>query len=73
MTRPRLVWAALIGIPTALELWAAITGRDEWTLSPHLRAATRSGTPWGNACVIALTGAGSTWLAHHLVTIPPAD
>lgn len=73
MTPPRAVWAVLVGVPTALELWAFATHRDEWTLSPHLRAATRAGSPWGNASVIAFVGAGSTWLAHHLITIPAAD
>lgn len=72
MTPPRITWAVLIGAPTALELWAFLTGRDHWTLSPHLRCVARADTPAGRAAVTVATGAGATWLAHHLITIPPA-
>jgi len=71
MHRPRQVWAILIGAPVAVELWAFLTDHPEWTLSPHLRCLSRCDTPAGRAAVTVATGAGATWLAHHLITIPP--
>lgn len=73
MLRGRLAWAALIGVPTALELWAFATDRPEWMLCPHARWALRCDTPAGRALVTAGIGAGATWLAHHLITIPAPD
>lgn len=67
----RLTWAALIGVPTALELWAVRTGRDEWTASPTLRWAFRCGTRSGNAVTALAIGGGAAWLAHHLQVLPP--
>lgn len=73
MHPPRLVWAALLGVPTALELWAVATARTPWTLSPQLRWALRCDRPFGRVVTPVLVGAGSSWLAHHLLTIdaPP--
>jgi hypothetical protein len=71
MTPQRITWAALIGIPTALELWAYGTERDSWTLSPHARAVLRCGTRSGNAVTAVAIGGGAAWLAHHLQTLPP--
>lgn len=67
----RIAWAALLGTPTALELWAVATGRTHWTLSPQLRWAMRSDTAPGRAATTVVIGAGSAWLAHHLLTVPP--
>lgn len=71
MRRQRLTWAALLGTPTALELWAVATGRTHWTLSPQLRWALRCQTRPGRATTTVLFGAGATWLAHHLLTVTP--
>ena len=70
MRKQRLTWAVLLGTPTALELWAVATDRTPWTLSPQLRWALRCGTPAGTAATTMLVGAGSAWLAHHLLTVP---
>lgn len=69
--RQRLVWAALVGAPTALELWAVHTNRTTWTLSPQLRWALRCGTRSGNAVTAVGIGGGAAWLAHHLQALPP--
>lgn len=71
MRRQQIIWAALIGTPTALELWAVFTDRDHWTLSPHLRRTLRCGTRGGNAVTALGIGGGAAWLAHHLQTLPP--
>ena len=71
MRRQRQVWAALIGIPTALELWAFTTGRDEWTLSPQLRWALRCHTRAGATASTVVVGSAAAWLAHHLRELPP--
>lgn len=73
MRRQRITWAALLGVPTTLELWAVATGRTHWTLSPHLRWALRCGTPLGRVITPTTVGAGSAWLAHHLLTVPPIE
>lgn len=70
MRRQRLTWASLVGAPVAVELWAVATGRTHWTLSPQLRWALRCNTPAGRALTTTLVGAGSAWLAHHLLTVP---
>lgn len=67
---PRQVWSALIGVPAALEVWASLTDHPEWTLSPHARVWVRTDTAVGRAFVTVATGAGATWLAHHLITTP---
>jgi hypothetical protein len=67
----RLAWVALLGAPTALELWAVFTDRTDWTLSPQLRSALRCGTKGGNAMTAVAIGGGAAWLAHHLQTLPP--
>jgi hypothetical protein len=72
MRSPRVVWAVLVGVPTALELWAVATDHVPWTLSPTLRWALRCETPFGRVVTPVLVGAGSSWLAHHLLTIEPA-
>ena len=69
----RKVWAALVGTPVAVELWAFSTGRTNWTLSPHARWLLRCHTRSGRAVTTALVGAGATWLAHHWLTVPPVD
>ena len=71
MRPSRIAWVAFLGTPTAVELWAVATGRDDWTLSPHLRWALRCGTRGGNAVTAVFIGGGATWLAHHLQTVPP--
>jgi hypothetical protein len=71
MRRQRIAWAALLGTPTALELWAVATDRTHWTLSPQLRWALRCGTPTGTAVTMLLVGSGSAWLTHHLINVPP--
>jgi len=71
--RPDAVWAALVGAPVAVELVAWATGRQEWMLSPHARRWARVDTPAGRALVTAGVGAGATWLAHHLITIPAKE
>jgi hypothetical protein len=71
MHRPRAVWAALVGAPVAVELWAIATDRPDWMLSPHARSVLRPETPLGQAATTLLIGAGSAWLAHHLLTVPP--
>lgn len=68
--RQRAAWAVLVGVPTVLELWAVYTNRDDWTLSPHLRATLRCGTRPGNAVTAVAIGGGAAWLAHHLQTLP---
>ncbi len=70
MRRPRLVWAALLGTSLTVELAAVLADRPDWTLSPQLRWALRSHTTAGRATTTVLVGAGSAWLAHHLITIP---
>ena len=70
---PRYVWAALIGVPTAFELAMVVTGRTEWTASPQLRWALRCNTKAGQATTTLLVGAGSSWLAHHLLTVEPSE
>lgn len=67
----RLTWATLIGVPTILEIWAVKTGREQWTLSPQLRAALRCGTRSGNTVTALAIGGGAAWLAHHLQVLPP--
>lgn len=73
MRRQRVTWAVLLGTPTALELWAVVTNRTPWTLSPTLRWAMRTDTRAGAAATTVLVGAGSAWLAHHLRELPPTD
>lgn len=73
MLRQRLTWAALVGAPVGVELWAVATGRTAWTLSPQLRWALRCHTRPGAAATTVLVGAGSAWLAHHLRELPPTD
>lgn len=68
--RPDVVWAGLVGTPVVVELWAFATGRQQWMLSPHGRRWLRTDTPAGRAVVTVGVGAGATWLAHHLITIP---
>lgn len=72
MRRQRATWGLLVGAPVALELWAVITDRTAWTLSPQLRWALRCDTRHGRAATTILVGAGSAWLANHLLTIPPS-
>lgn len=71
MTPQQTLWAALIGVPTAFELWAVYTGNDDWTLSPVARSWLRCGTRSGNALTAVGIGGGAAWLAHHLQTLPP--
>lgn len=71
MRRQRIAWAALVGTPIAVELWAVATDRTPWTLSPTLRWALRCDTRFGRVVTPVLVGAGSSWLAHHLLTIDP--
>lgn len=68
MRRQRITWAALLGTPIAVELWAVATDRTPWTLSPQLRWVLRCDTKAGQAATTLLVGAGSAWLAHHLLT-----
>ena len=73
MRKQRVTWAFLVGTPVAVELAALAAKRPDWTLSPQLRWALHAHTAPGRAFTTVLVGAGSAWLAHHLITIPPAD
>lgn len=68
--KARVFWGTGVGTLAAAELAALLTNHPEWTLSPQLRWALRSHTPAGRAATTVLVGAGSAWLAHHLITVP---
>ena len=66
-------WLALAATGTAVELWAIATKRDHLTLSKTARRALRCHTPIGRAITTIGIGAGSAWLANHLLTITPEE
>lgn len=64
-------WLALAVTGTAVELWAIATKRDHLTLSKSARRALRCHTKAGRAVTTVGIGAGSAWLANHLLTVQP--
>jgi hypothetical protein len=66
-------WLALAVTGTAVELWAVATHRDHLTLSKSARRALRCHTKAGRAVTTIGIGAGSAWLANHLLTITPEE
>ena len=66
-------WLALAATGTAVELWAVATKRDHLTLSKSARRALRCHTRGGRALTTIGIGAGSAWLANHLLTITPEE
>lgn len=66
-------WLALAATGTAVELWAVATKRDHLTLSRSARRALRCHTKAGRALTTIAIGAGSSWLANHLLTITPEE
>lgn len=70
---PSLFWGALTVTGTAVEAWALVTDRPGWTLSRVARRTLRCHTPVGRAVTTAAIGAGSSWLAHHLITLPTEE
>ena len=66
-------WLALAATGTAVELWALATKREHLTLSKSARRALRCHTKAGRAVTTIGIGAGSAWLANHLLTIQPEE
>jgi hypothetical protein len=66
-------WLALAVTGTAVELWAVATRRDHLTLSVSARRALRCHTPIGRAVTTVGIGAGSAWLANHLLQSIPEE
>lgn len=66
-------WLALAATGTAVELWALATNREHLTLSKSARRALRCHTKAGRAVTTVGIGAGSAWLANHLLTITPEE
>ena len=66
-------WAALAAAGVGVELWAVATKRDHLTLSRSARRALRCHTKAGRAATTIAIGAGSSWLANHLLTITPEE
>lgn len=62
-------WLGLAVAGAGFEAWALKSGRDELTASRSVRRALHCHTPVGRFATTALIGAGSSWLAHHLLTI----
>jgi hypothetical protein len=66
-------WLALAATGTAGELWAVATKREHLTLSRSARRALRCHTKAGRAVTTIGIGAGSAWLANHLLTTIPEE
>lgn len=64
MRRLDALWAALLGTPISLALWAWRTDREDWMLCPRLRRIFRLHTRTGR--LVALTG----WLGFNAWFIP---
>jgi hypothetical protein len=71
---PARFWAGFFGVGLAVEMWGlSHPDRNPWTASPNIRAALRADTPAGRALITIGIGAGSSWLAHHLLTVEPEE
>jgi hypothetical protein len=66
-------WLALAVTGAAVEAWAVATKRDHLTLSKSARRALRCHTKAGRVITTVGIGAGSAWLANHLLTITPEE
>lgn len=68
MTTPDLIWANLLVLGLAFELFTLVDGEDGNTLSERVRAWFRVHTRPGRAAfVIAWTGF-ATWFLIHILT-----
>lgn len=66
-------WAALLATGTAVETWALVTRRDQYTLSRSARRALRCHTRAGRIVTTSTLSMGAAWLTNHLLSVVPEE